>query len=128
MKTISTYTHGILDYIIGILLILAPNIFGFVTLNGPPMTVARAFGVIFIVQALFTNYDLGIFRVIPLRMHLFDDYILSAILAASPWIWGFYAQQGNVWLPHLIIGCVAFVLTSMTRTAPRMIRIERESL
>ncbi|HWF18474.1 MAG TPA: hypothetical protein VG754_04375 [Verrucomicrobiae bacterium] len=126
MKTISTYTHGVLDYIAGIILILAPNLFSFADLNGPPVTVARVFGVIFVVQALFTNYELGIFRILPLRLHLFNDYVLSAILAASPWIFGFYVQPANIWLPHLVIGCVYFVITAMTRTTSRLMHIEPE--
>src|ERR1700757_2874612 len=123
MKTISTYTHGILDYIIGIILILAPNIFGFEHLGGPAVTVARTIGVLVIVQALFTKYELGLFGLIPMRLHLFGDYVMSVILAASPWIWGFHVQPTHVWLPHLITGCVYFVITTMTRTSPRMIHI-----
>lgn len=126
MKTISTYAHGLLDYITGIILILAPNLFSFEDLNEPAVTVARVFGVIFVVQALLTNYELGIFRVIPLRLHLFDDFVMSIILAASPWIFGFYGRQTNVWLPHLIIGCVYFVITSMTRTKSRLVPIHRQ--
>src|SRR5579884_1173978 len=126
MKTISTYTHGLLDYIAGIILILAPNLFGFEDLNGPPVAVCRVFGIIFVVQALFTNYELGIFRIIPLRLHLFVDYLLSIILAASPWIFGFYVRSDNVWVPHLVIGCVYFVITSMTRTTSRVIPIRRQ--
>lgn len=127
MKAISTYTHGLLDYIAGILLILAPSLFGFEELDGPPVTVARAFGVIFIVQALFTNYELGIFRIIPVRLHLFDDFVMTIILAASPWIFGFYVRTANVWLPHLIIGCVFFVITCMTRTRTRIAPIQRRA-
>lgn len=125
MRSISTYTHGILDYVVGILLIFAPNIFGF-THYGVPMTVARVIGFIFIVQALFTQYELGLFRLLPMRIHLFNDYILSALLAASPWIFNFYMLQDHVWLPHLVIGCIYFVIVSMTRRTPRLIRVERK--
>ncbi|MDB6021057.1 MAG: hypothetical protein JWQ04_914 [Pedosphaera sp.] len=121
MKTISTYAHGVCDYIVGIVLILAPNIFSFSRLGGAPVTVARLIGFLFIVQALFTNYELGLFRVLPMRMHLFDDYVLSALLAISPWLFGFYTQPNNVWLPHLIVGCVFFVITAMTRTSTRVV-------
>ena len=124
MKTISTYTHGILDYIAGIVLIFAPKIFEFSQLGGAPVTVARVIGFILIVQALFTNYELGLFKVLPMRVHLFNDYVASAFLAVSPWLFGFYRQPGNVWLPHLIVGCVLFVITAMTRTAPRTLRAQ----
>jgi hypothetical protein len=126
MRRISTYTHGLLDYIAGIILILAPNLFSFDDLNGPPVTVARTFGVIFIGQALCTNYELGIFRIVPLRLHLFADFVMSTILAASPWIFGFYRRPDNVWLPHLIIGSAYFVITAMTRTSTPLMAIERE--
>jgi hypothetical protein len=126
MKHISSHTHGILDYATGILLILAPNLFGF---NGAGVAaiIARIFGVVFIVQAQFTNFELGTFHLIPLRVHLFTDYLLSALLAASPWIFGFYKSPANIWVPHLVIGCIAFVITSMTRTQPRLIRLQRQA-
>src|ERR1700756_2987 len=113
MKTISTYAHGVLDYLFGIILIIAPNIFHFAQ-SGPPAVVARVIGIIIIVQALITNYELGVFKVLPMRAHLFVDYVLSIFLAISPWLFHFNNQPSNVWLPHLVIGVLAYLVTLMT--------------
>lgn len=121
MKTISTYTHGVFDYIAGIILIIAPNIFGFAHVGGAPVVVARVIGIIFIIQALFTNYELGLFKVLPMRAHLFGDYVLSIFLAISPWLFRFNTQPPNVWVPHLVVGVLVYLLTLMTYREPRRI-------
>ncbi|MDB6110422.1 MAG: hypothetical protein JWR69_2172 [Pedosphaera sp.] len=123
MKTIPTNVHGILDYIIGIALLFAPNLFGFANLGGAPVAVARWVGIIVLIQALFTNYELGLFKVLPMRTHLMMDYILSIFLAISPWLFRFNTQPGNVWLPHVIVGIVAFLLALMTQTEPRRVPV-----
>jgi hypothetical protein len=35
MRFISTRTHGIIDYIVGVILFFAPGIFGFAYVGGP---------------------------------------------------------------------------------------------
>jgi SPW repeat len=121
MKTIPTYVHGILDYIVGIALLIAPNLFGFASLGGPPVTIPRTIGILVLLQALFTNYELGLFKVLPMRFHLAVDYVLSIFLALSPWLFGFHNQTANVWMPHLIVGIAVFLVTLMTQTEPRRI-------
>jgi hypothetical protein len=124
MKTIPTYVHGIFNYVIGIVLLLAPNLFGFAQLGGAPVVVARAVGIILIIQALFTNYELGLFKVLPMRLHLTGDYILSIFLAISPWLFKFNHQPRNVWMPHVVVGIIAFLLTLMTQQEPRRVLTE----
>jgi hypothetical protein len=46
------------------------------------------------------------------------DTIAGLFLAVSPWLFGFYKQGGNAWLPHLILGLVYAGTALMTRTAP----------
>jgi hypothetical protein len=96
MKTIPTKVHGICDYIIGLALLVAPNLFGFASLGGAPVIVARVVGIIVLIQALFTNYELGMFKVLPMRTHLIMDYILSVFLVISPWLFRFNTEPGNV--------------------------------
>jgi hypothetical protein len=52
-------------------------------------------------------------------MHLMNDYIASLLLAASPWIFGFADQPSNVWMPHVVVGILVFVLSLLTETEPR---------
>src|SRR3954451_23686972 len=123
MKTIPTYVHGILDYIVGIVLLIAPNLFGFSQLGGAPVLVARWMGIIILIQSLCTNYELGLFKVLPMRTHLMMDYVIFIFLAISPWLFRFNTQPGNVWLPHLIVGIAGFVLSLMTQTEPRRLPV-----
>jgi hypothetical protein len=129
MKTIPTYVHGILDYIVGIVLLIAPNLFGFANIGGAPVVIPRVLGILILLQSLFTNYELGLFKVLPMRLHLSMDYVLSIFLALSPWLFGFHTQPGNVWMPHLIVGVLVFFETLMTQTEPRRIpaRMDRRT-
>ncbi len=125
MKNISTYAHGVLDYAVGFILLIAPNLFGFAHLGGAPVMAARIIGLIFIVQALFTNFELGLFKLIPMRVHLFVDYLASLILAVSPWLFKFNTDSKNVWVPHLLVGILFFIITWMTQTVPRQEFVRR---
>ncbi|HYE33165.1 MAG TPA: SPW repeat protein [Methylomirabilota bacterium] len=119
MKVIPAYMHGIMDYLGGLLLLMAPNLFGFADVGGAPVLIPRLLGIIILAQALLTDYEVGLFKVMPMRMHIFNDYFASLFLAASPWLFGFADQPSNVWMPHLFAGLSIFVLSLMTEPFPR---------
>lgn len=119
MKIIPSFVHGILDYVVGLALLLAPNLFGFAAVGGPAVWVPRAIAIVVLLQTLMTDYELGAVKVLSLRMHLMADYVLSIFLAASPWIFGFKDQPQNVWMPHLVVGIAVFLVTLMTQPAAR---------
>ena len=116
MRIIPAFVHGIFDYIGGVALLAAPNIFGFADVGGAAVWVPRIIGAIVLVQSICTRYEVGLIKVIPMKMHLMNDYIASLFLAASPWIFGFNRQPSNAWMPHLVVGIAVFVLSLMTRT------------
>jgi hypothetical protein len=124
MKVIPAYVHGIFDYIGGLILLFAPEIFRFSDVGGAAVIVARVIGVIVLLQALMTRYEVGLLKVMPMKVHLMNDYIASIFLAVSPWLFGFAQQAGHVWLPHLVIGILVFLLTLMTETEPRTYRAD----
>jgi hypothetical protein len=113
MKIISTKVHGVLDYMMGVLLIASPWLLGFAE-NGMQLWIPVILGVLTIIYSLMTDYELGLSDNISMRTHLIIDFISGVLLAASPWIFGF---ANEVYLPHLILGIVemgAVVLTSAT--------------
>jgi hypothetical protein len=59
MRIIPTKIHGILDYVMGLLLIAAPWIFDFGR-DGAETWVPVVLGVSTILHSLFTNYELGV--------------------------------------------------------------------
>lgn len=112
MHIISRRAHGALDYIIGILLVLAPKILGFDD-GGIAARIPVILGIITIVYSLFTNYELGLFKMIPFRGHLTLDVIGGLFLAISPWLFQF---ADRVWVPHLVVGLIELGTVFMTST------------
>lgn len=85
MKIFSTRTHGFLDYLVGVLLIIAPWALGFAR-GGAETWVPLWLGIATIVYSLFTNYEWGVARVISMRAHLTLDVLAGIFLAISPWL------------------------------------------
>lgn len=69
---IDTRTHGIIDYITGLLLLVAPYIFGFAT-GGIKQWLPQVIGAAIIVMSLVTRYELSIAKLVPLKVHLGVD-------------------------------------------------------
>jgi SPW repeat-containing protein len=123
MKMISTYLHGILDFAVVLVLLFLPTLFGFANVGGAPVWVPRTIALVALLQSLATQYEFGLFKVLPMKMHLMADYVLGVFLAASPWLFGFADRAANVWVPHLVMGLVVFGTTLMTKeTAPKRAR------
>ena len=100
MRFISTKIHGALDYLTGIILILAPWILGF-SGGGPAQMVLVLVGILIIGMALVTNYEFGIIKKIPMAIHLVIDAITGIFLIMSPWLFEFaHVALG----PHLLFG------------------------
>ena len=114
MRFISTRMHGVLDYATGLLLIVLPYVLGFAD-GTIAQWLPQALGVGAIVYAVFTDYELGVVRAIPMRVHLFLDIASGLLLTASPWLFGF---ADRVFWPHLILGVAEIGAGLMTRTIP----------
>jgi len=108
---IDTRTHGIIDYVTGALLIIAPYLFGFAT-GGIEQWLPQLLGATTIVMSLLTRYELSVAKLIPLKAHLAVDMGSGALLAVSPWLFGF---AGVIWWPHLLVGLMEIVVPMMTR-------------
>ncbi|WP_207513847.1 SPW repeat domain-containing protein [Longitalea luteola] len=114
MRWIATKTHGYLDYIMGMLLIAAPWIFGFAR-EGAETWVPVVLGAGVILYSFMTDYELGLSPVLSMRTHLMLDLIGGALLAISPWLFGF---ADYVWQPHLIFGILEIGAALMTKLVP----------
>jgi hypothetical protein len=113
MKIISRRTHGFLDYIVGLLLIFLPKIFGFDT-GGIESRIPFILGLAALIYSLVTNYELGLFKFLPFRAHLALDVASGLLLAVSPWLFQF---ADRVWGPHLAFGLIELGAVWMTRTS-----------
>ena len=109
MRFIPTKFHAPLDYIVGVALIAAPWIFQF-SEHTAATVVSFVLGIGLIAYSLFTDYELGVWKVAPMAVHNLIDVVAGAFLAASPWIFGFADESANVWVPHVVVGLAAVFL------------------
>lgn len=114
MRIIPTRVHGVLDYLVGIVLIAAPWVLDF-DRGGAETWVPVILGVGAILYSLITNYELGVVKKLSMKTHLTLDVMSGVLLAASPWLFNF---DEYVYLPHLIFGIVEILAGLMTKTHP----------
>ena len=114
MRFISTRVHGVLDYLTAGVLIAAPSLLG-LRKTGMQTWLPMALGVGTIGYSLLTDYELSLFKIIPMPMHLVLDAANGALLAASPWLFGFAEEVAT---PHLGLGLFELVVTASSQATP----------
>ena len=120
MRFIPTRVHGVLDYLVGALLIAAPWLLNFNRV-GAETWVPVILGVGALIYSLLTNYELGVVRRIPVGTHLGLDAASGVLLALSPWLFGF---SSYVFWPHLILGLFEVAAALTTQTTPRTASVQ----
>ena len=114
MRILSTRAHGVLDYLVGVLLIASPWIFDFAR-GGAETWVPVILGASAIIYSLFTDYEYSISRQLSMGTHLGLDLFSGIFLAASPWIFGF---ADYVYVPHLVLGIAEIGAVLITERKP----------
>lgn len=114
MRFIPTRIHGPVDYVVGVILIIAPWLFGFAN-GGAAMWIPMLLGVAVIVYSLLTDYEWGMARALSMPAHLWLDGLGGLLLLVSPWLFGF---AGTVWVPHVIVGLLEIGAALCTQLAP----------
>ncbi|CAO4153216.1 SPW repeat domain-containing protein [Methylorubrum extorquens] len=114
MRIIPTRLHGVLDYAMGALLIVAPYLLGFAD-GTAAQYVPQALGLATLLMSLVTDYELSIAKLVPMPIHLGVDIASGLLLAVSPWLFGF---ADRVFWPHLILGIAEVGAALMTQTRP----------
>lgn len=119
MRFLPTRVHGALDYLMGLLLIASPWLFGFADVGGAAVWLPVLLGVGALLYSVFTDYELGLVRKIPMPTHLMLDLGSGVLLAVSPWLFGFAEW---VWVPHLVLGLIEIGAALVTEKAPAGVR------
>jgi hypothetical protein len=118
LQFIPTKVHGVLDYLVAVALIFAPMIFGFQAVGGAAVTIPVVLGIGLFIYSLLTNYEWGVFKVINMKYHLVIDVLASALLALSPWLFGFADEAWNAWVPHVVVGLTVILVVICSKTQP----------
>jgi SPW repeat len=118
MQVIPTTVHGVLDYLVGLLLIVGPWVFAYNDVNAAKWA-SIIVGVIVLATSLMTNYELGVMRIVPMHVHLVADTLVGIFLILAPWILGFGDEGTNAWLPFVVIGVGELGAVAMSERVPR---------
>jgi len=113
MRVMSTRVHAILDYLVASWLIATPWLMHFSYILLPTSTLIGA-GIAIIIYSLLTNYEFGIAKIMPIRLHLGLDFFIGILLIVSPWLFQF---SDIIWKPHLLFGLVSIIASSITKTS-----------
>ncbi|WDF66916.1 hypothetical protein PQ465_11425 [Sphingobacterium oryzagri] len=115
-RIIPTHWHTFFDYITALVLLVSPWILDFEEHHLASLISWLAAGLI-VVQALTTNYEGGLIRVIPISVHLWFDVLLGTFLIISPFLLDFptIVHIMNTFLGFIILGLGLFTESRMRR-------------
>ena len=111
MRFMSTRAHGMMDWVMGPVLIALPFALG-LDIGWPEGWIFLVLGIGMLLLTAFTDYELGLVRKIPVTTHLTMDAVAGALLAVSPWLFGF---SDRIWVPHLVLGLIDLGTSFMTQ-------------
>jgi len=104
-----------LDLAVPAALMLAPKLLGFED-NKKAAAVPRMMALGHVAYSMFTDYEKGLVRKLPMKGHLALDAGSAVLLAASPWLMGF---SGRIAAPHVAAGLMELAIAGSTERAPR---------
>ncbi|WP_266368846.1 SPW repeat domain-containing protein [Tellurirhabdus rosea] len=112
IRFIPTKVHGVIDYAAGATFMASPWLFGFAD-DTAATYVPVGIGVAALGTSLFTDYELGAVRKIPMEGHLAGDIAQGVAFLAAPYVFGFARR---VKWPHLLFGAFAIGAGLLTKT------------
>ena len=109
---IPAFVHGVIEYLAAILFIAAPFLFDFD--DDTATAVSIVVGVLLLVVTASTDMSTGLIKSIPVQAHAVIDFLLAAVLIASPFLFGF-SDDGTATAFFIVLGVVHLLLTIATR-------------
>lgn len=113
---VSLKVHNILDYIIALVLVSTPFVFGFSHII-EARNVFLVLGSGLAIYSLFTKYYYSIAKLIPIGVHMSFDVAAGLMAIVAPFTFDYRSQitDGQYWV-HVILGASAMGLVALTRT------------
>ena len=102
---IPAFLHSLIEYIAGVGLIAAPLLLGYD--SGAATAASIILGVLVLFLVATTTSTMSLINQVPLSMHIVFDYVIAALLIASPFLFSFSGEStptaifiaaGVVWL------------------------------
>ncbi len=102
--------HGIIDYLLIVFLFASPTLF---KMDGSLCTITYTLAAVHLLMTVLTNFELGLIKVIPFRIHGLIEIVVSLILASlSFWFYKNGNELGFYFYMLLAIAImIVFILT-----------------
>lgn len=113
MKLLSEKLHGVLDYATVLFLALSPSVFN-MQANATLFTYSLAF--VHLVLTIFTNFEMGIFRVVPFYIHGIIEISVSVLLVVVSFMFFMYHDNTSFYF-YLIFAVALFIVWCMSNYA-----------
>jgi hypothetical protein len=114
-NSVPLFVHGVVEYGVGALSILAPFLFSFD--SDVATAVSILLGAAIIVMGFSTEAPTGITRSLPTASHVVLDYVVSLFLLVSPFVFGF-TDKRNETAYFIVLGIGFLLLTVSTMYRP----------
>ena len=109
---IPAFVHGVVEYLAAALFIAAPFLLSFDDDTATAVSIVA--GVVVLVVTASTALPTGLIKSIPVQAHAMIDFLLAAVLIASPFLFGF-SDDGTATAFFIVLGVVHLLLTIGTR-------------
>lgn len=113
MRFIPTAAHGLADYIVGLIVAGLPCYYNW---TGAPRVAFVALGLLVICYSLLTDYELGLARVLRIRLHLLLDALFGLAMFAAPTLLDLPHDSR---IPVYVIGVLSLFLSLTTSIRAR---------
>jgi hypothetical protein len=111
-NSVPLYVHGLVEYGVGALSILAPFLFSFDSDTATVVSILLGAGIV--VLGFVTESPTGVVRNLPIASHVVLDYVLSLVLLVAPFIFSFTDDSVATGY-FIVIGLGYILMTVATR-------------
>jgi hypothetical protein len=122
-KPISTKMHGLMDYLTAGTLMVLPRMLG---MKAPLACAVESVGATKLLYSLFTDNETGLYRKIPMNVHLAIDAASGAGLATLPFIMGDDDDDDIAKYVLVGMGLQEIMTATMTQTTPTQQSLPRQ--
>ena len=111
MRVLGAFSHGVIDYLMVIFLVIGPRIAGF---TGRQATMCYGLAVVHFLLTIITRFPLGILRTLPFWLHGSIEIIVAVLLVILPWLAHFSAGvlSRNFFIAIGVLIAVIWALTN----------------
>lgn len=108
MNILTSKSHGILDYIFSIFLLSAPTLF---QMEGDLCTITYVLGAAHLLITVLTNFEVGLIKLIPFRIHGLIEIVVSIVLVALAFWFNSQGSEFGFYFYLALAGVIMIVFT-----------------